>query len=809
MSKQTPAPRTSGLLQIVGLLLILAAFLLVWVGVGAVRASRDRSVRSGLDYEAFLSALTDLLEETADSTLLRFDEVEKRLTGRQNVTFDTLVILADVREFPAFDQAGFLYDQVQVFNRFQRDRFDLARTDPLWWDRLRAYNPSVFRSQRRPDGSKSLSRSPLAWGLRVPSPMEGEWNGEVQAKDVIRGSGLLGPRMSISLRKPASVQIPVKNRTQLCEFVPAAADVRVYCLSEERIAQATLRLAQEDRRQDWALAGWADLWVDGSRISSGDSVRIEDGSVLRLDPLEPVVFGEHWEGVLSSKQWINGRMRRRSDAPPPLDLFSNLGMAPGSSDSNGHREASVQVSVRAEASLDLTSRLKDFLDEEVDLPTDFGTMVIARIPDGEILAVAEVGRRKNRGRSSLLERVAPGSAVKPLLAAAILSQRPELGDLTVPARSGRISSVLGMPGVGSRRLFATALNCPSPREGRVDLRYYLRCSNNEYAASLLIAGLTEEGVPGSNWRGAAELPLQGRQVPRTTLLLSPLSEGLSELFDLPTDPAISDATTRSRRVWEGMKFSDGSPFRVPFELLPSESRPALLAPGSPDGTDLSLLYRYSYGAWENQWTLLDLVNGFARVTTDRRVQIRFSPSPDTLASPPARQGFQGAGGSSSGTPQGPPGTPRLPPGSRTEAMADTLGLAGHLGLADHPWYRDFLSGLAAVGIDGTAGGLRSAWRREGLPPILFSKTGTLNEPGEATPSDDLFSKSLLFALGSGTLGSPEPLTCGIVGGVYLRFKTGPRSGNLPSYQVEFARRRLGDFLQDYWEEFGACPGEGG
>jgi hypothetical protein len=104
--------------------------------------------------------------------------------------------------------------------------------------------------------------------------------------------------------------------------------------------------------------------------------------------------------------------------------------------------------------------------------------------------------------------------------------------------------------------------------------------------------------------------------------------------------------------------------------------------------------------------------------------------------------------------------------------------------------------------------LRDAWREEGLPPILLSKTGTLNEPGEATPSDDLFSKSLLFALGPGMPGAPEPLTCGIVGGLYLRFKTGPRSGNLPSYQVEFARRRLGDFLKDYWEEFGACPGAG-
>ena len=70
----------------------------------------------------------------------------------------------------------------------------------------------------------------------------------------------------------------------------------------------------------------------------------------------------------------------------------------------------------------------------------------------------------------------------------------------------------------------------------------------------------------------------------------------------------------------------GSPFQAPYELLPSESRPALLSPSSPEGTDLSLLYRYAYGAWENQWTLLDLTNGFARVVSDRRLQLRFSAS---------------------------------------------------------------------------------------------------------------------------------------------------------------------------------------
>jgi hypothetical protein len=117
-----------------------------------------------------------------------------------------------------------------------------------------------------------------------------------------------------------------------------------------------------------------------------------------------------------------------------------------------------------------------------------------------------------------------------------------------------------------------------------------------------------------------------------------VSEGLSTLFDVPTDPTIADAMGRNRRVWGGLVYSDGTPVRVPYELLPSESRPALLAPGSPEGTDLSLLYRYAFGAWENQWTLLDLTTGFARVVTDRRVQLGFSPlSSGITGSPPAAE----------------------------------------------------------------------------------------------------------------------------------------------------------------------------
>jgi len=115
-----PGKGGSPLLQLVGLLLLGTGALIVWVGGQTIQASRDVSVRSGLDYEDFLEAVDDLLAGVGDSTLLRFDEVEASLSRRRTVTFDTITILADVEEFPAFDRGGFLFDQVRAYNRLVR-----------------------------------------------------------------------------------------------------------------------------------------------------------------------------------------------------------------------------------------------------------------------------------------------------------------------------------------------------------------------------------------------------------------------------------------------------------------------------------------------------------------------------------------------------------------------------------------------------------------------------------------------------------------------------------------------------------------
>jgi len=236
---------------------------------------------------------------------------------------------------------------------------------------------------------------------------------------------------------------------------------------------------------------------------------------------------------------------------------------------------------------------------------------------------------------------------------------------------------------------------------------------------------------------------------------------MERLFGLSTDPTITDTRGRSRATWESLRFSDGSPTRVPYEVLPDASRPALLGHADSEATDLGLLYRYAFGAWENRWNVFDLTNAFARVVTDRRLQI-----------------------------------------SLAEHSAGAFGEP--LGLAEYGWYPELLAGLAGVANDGTAGGLANRWRGAGLPTTVFAKTGTLAEE-EARRGSGLFMKSLLFAVGEPARGNGQTLGCGLTGSIYLSFKEGPASGRLPSYQVEFAERRLARFMAEYWDELGACP----
>ncbi|MBT8403651.1 MAG: hypothetical protein KJP18_07340, partial [Gemmatimonadetes bacterium] len=367
-----------GLLWIVATLLIATAGSLVAVGVGVVTARDDAQARAGLDYRGFLDSVDELLVRSAEDGIVRFEALETRLSDGRRVRWDSLIVEADPAVVPSLQPGGFLFDQVATYNRFQRERLLLARERPVWFDRLAAYNPSVFRSARDGAGERRLTLAPAAWSLRVRSPYEGRWGGEIRARDVRRGAGLLGVESTVSLREPTRLFRTVNGRRQRCEFEPGATEVRAFCLSEQRVPQAIFRLAADEPTPLTAVAGWTDIWVDGQRVSSGDSVPIREGSIVQLDPLEPMLLTEYWEGILSSEQWVNGRSRRVGDFPPPLDLFASLD-DPGRG-GGIDSDAPIDLSVDAQASVALTRALADFIDERVRLPVEAAQVIVARVP---------------------------------------------------------------------------------------------------------------------------------------------------------------------------------------------------------------------------------------------------------------------------------------------------------------------------------------------------------------------------------------------------------------------------------------------
>ena len=273
-------------LAFVGALVLGAtAALLALVAVDVIRASADREVRRGLEYGHFLAAVDELLDEVGDDGLLRLEELKARLPDGRTVQYDTLLVVADQTRFPAFAPGGFLHDQTVAFNRFQRERLTLSRVEPRMFDRLAAYNPSIFRAYRRGDGTRGVTRTAAAWDLQVPSPFAEEWEGEVRANDVYRGRGVYGASAAMSFRRPASVTRRVSGRPQRCELRPDSVDVRAYCLSESRVPQVTFKGAVDPEREAIAVAGWTGLWVDGREVEAGDSMALGGGAVLEIEPL--------------------------------------------------------------------------------------------------------------------------------------------------------------------------------------------------------------------------------------------------------------------------------------------------------------------------------------------------------------------------------------------------------------------------------------------------------------------------------------------------------------------------------------------
>jgi hypothetical protein len=701
--------------------LAVSAALIGWVGWGVVRAAHDQNARAGLNYTRFMAELERVVNTQG---LARFVQVPVRLADGRMEVIDTIALTADTVRFPAFEEGAFLNDQVRLYNAFQRRRAQMGQVRGEWFEEMESYNPSVFRSERLLDGSRRLARASNAWNLRVAWPFDEGWRGEVRTRDFRNERVLAGSGQLASL---AGDSFPLRPRGDAwCRFrAVRRATTTVHCASAADLPQATFTGDTNPQ----VVAGWRRLQMDGAWLPRDSTRPAPDGSVIRLHPIPPVALLTRPHGALSTLQWVNGKVRRVPAGPAGLGFAAGLREYGAAGRAAG--DAPLNLTVHAGLSRALDAGLTDFMAQGGRPPLDYAVVLLADAATGSVIAVGEVGRSPEPGRTNLLELHAPGSTVKPILAAAILHKRPELARLQV-APAPKVERLAGVP---LRTPFESPFYCaPTPR---VTLRYFIRCSNNQYAAELVMASLGgRQGVDGDGTVG------------RDLLVAGALSDGLQELFDVYTDPQIAANAPRDA-LFRGLRYGGGAPMRqIPRAVLPTPSRP-LLVSGEARATSVDLLARYSYGAWENSWNLVDLTQAFARILTDRRVELHL-------------------------------------------AARDSVAPARKIGLDAHPWYAELTGGLRDVATDGTARGLAASWRATGLGGTVYAKTGTLNERAY-----DLYVKALLFGVGEDRPGIGGVVDCGIVGLVYFRFADAGQ-GAIDRHQLDFAEQVLGPLLRRHW-----------
>lgn len=762
-------------------LLALSILPMLWVAWGVVDARGDAAGRRALEYDLLVQELDSTLRSVPTRRLLRPDQVQARLANDSVRAADTLAITADTIEVPGFAEAGFLYDEVRKFNRFQHWRAEAGSIHADWYDSLARYNPSVFRTRITSDGASELARTVAVHNLRVPSPFEDTRWMTVTARESGEGPSLLGPGVELFLTRPSSARVWVSGQPHTCRFTPDPPDepvtrVSIHCRSAlgEKVGareQAAIHLLSSSRAT--VEAGYGNLRVDGRKLEPRTSAPAVSGTIIDLDPLGPAVLTRARYGVLATGQWVNGRVRRVVQGPPGLHFLSLLGER---QDASLTRDGlAVQVSVDVPLSAELTDSLRAIVERE-RIPIDFAAVVLADVTTGELLGIGETGRVAEVDRPRFMEPVNVGSAVKPILAAAILGQRPTLATLEVPANGARVHEIFGLPMGG----FENDLHCDPPASGWVDLLFFIRCSNNRYAATLALASMISSApdvaharpapgaapfrLAGQTWAGVRPpIPIgKGGMIPYDALVHSALANGLLLSFDRVADPEALGGLTRRSDVWSGLRTTAGDSVHVPRQIWPEVSQPTLVARGTA-GTIPALVAAYSYGGWENRWTLLDLTEAYVRLLADRAITLSFTP--DGWRRSPASQ----------------------PP--------------ERLGFAKARWYPVLSAGLSRVAVDGTARGLRDAWRQQlGASRAVYAKTGTLSEK-----DDRIYVRTLAFGVGNESAKTGAALGCGVVGTLFFKLSALPPGKNsIPSYHTTFAKEQLGAILARHWKRLGLC-----
>jgi hypothetical protein len=830
---------------LVFLVLTLVGF--VALGAALPRYTLSSTARRGLTYDTLFAELHDALVDEPHRPQRRairavqVDAVLPASHGYSGVTFDTLAV-ADETVYPSLQPGGFLHDEIDRFNAFQRERVDAVRRGRLTGGSVRdlraAENPSIFRTEiHNVDDARGerdtivLTDRAVPYDLRVPSPFDAARLVAVTTREWSRNIGWISGKGTESVRGTGRIPgVPA------CPFRSVKDSVYVECTAPgSPFAQLVLRFP--DRLGE---TGTATLFTrertlyDGKQLPGRQTVPIGTGGMFQFGSrvltggarvrAEPVILEWTLAGTLGGTQWINGRIRWQPSVSRTSPFVRQLASAAGfgaSVELEGGRN--IPISLDETLTDELQAELDDFAKDgklgkgghvqSGDLA--FATIVLASAKTGEVLGVAEYGPPSSGGGSWLLKPVNVGSAIKPVLAAAALSQRPELGSLEVKNDAATMYDVWGLP-LG--KAFESGASCPM---GWIGLRQFLSCSSNRYSAALVAAALQPsvrrepasfEDAPGVTFRLGGETHTNQRphlaldrnhQIPADTLNASALAAGLFTLDSLNTSLELAAQLGREGRdssVWLGLRDDRFNPVRVPLGLWPEQSRLALMR-GSRPATARQLAM-FSVGAAENRITTLDLTEFFARIVTDRRIGLTLVPKSAGPAS--------------------------FPP----------------LALSKYAWYTAFIGGLHDVGTIGTAKGTQAAVTRQLSADLLFyGKSGTLNAPPHLrqlrrvdtvlvngapvarmltftdTVVPPVVAKTLLFAVGArhartakggaerddGMVERHEgegAIDCGVVGTIYFRLRRNPP--HVESLATDFANERLWRLLRRNWQRLKVC-----
>jgi hypothetical protein len=585
-----------------------------------------------------------------------------------------------------------------------------------------------------------------------------DWSTGPALVGLLDNAHLVGPDSALSAAsRMNAVPCRVKGQGPLTRLVycrsAAGADIgEAYDLGFELAQPASFEPGAGLR-----VARRSPLWWNGSRGDAPERVRA--GDLLYSEPMGAAALTDLQRGILADEQWLNGRKAFTTVRGSTLQFFGRAGRsAPGTGPLTLGLDATLTEAIDA--------RVDDFMTRN-DGYLEAVSIVVADVRTGEVRAVSESRPREGRPLRAF-EPVLLGSMVKPILAAAVLSQDPSLATLTVQWGGPEISEVAG---VGLRVPFRNPQNgCAET----IDFDGFLRCSSNQYAVELLVRSVQRAA-------GRTTIAPEGL-ISNELLEHTPLTNGLLALFD-DADVVSVRTPGRSDRLWSG----SGAAARVPADrtLHPWASRPWFIRPES-SGTPVDWLARFAFGGWENRWTLLGAAEAYARIATGREVHLTMHD--------------------------------RVAADSSFATVDESAANA----------FRRVRGALAQVGESGTARGLNDALETIGPAADslhVLAKTGTLNEITSRLRDDDVFIKSLAVVVGrparpvasaTGALGPGAELACGLVIVSYFEFRQdwrravgAPSEAALPDLHRAFNVEELAPALRDSWTRMGTCPPRGG